>query len=423
MAELEHLKKKIEALEKQENARQENTQKEDTEQQSAESQTAKAKKEEANNVAKTDKANQGIEIGGAVRYQYTWSDYDEDNESRGGDVDFNLFRLDLDGQLGDFILSAQYRWYDYMDVVHHAWIGYELEENQMFKLGIQEVPFGNFPQSANSFFYSTAFFVGLQADFDTGLNWTFDNNDYRFDIGFFPNDELGGVDGWVDDRKDRYSFDVLGVRLPGESISAAPTAALGEHNTVNLRAAKKFTLDSFTTIEPGVSYQKGKLSQNGKWSDIEGLGHTNTHIGTHSSWAAHLALDWKKLNLRLQYAGYDYDIDNYDVQQLIVGSYNFYGSIPASADTWLINVAWEQPVNLGPINKIKFFNDYSQMINKSGNLEDTWMNSTGMIISAGPLYTYVEWFRAKNQPFIGGSLVGNSSEHNERVNVNLGFYF
>lgn len=366
---------------------------------------------------------QGIEIGGAVRYQFTWSEFDKDNSDRAGDLDFNLFRLDLDGEVDNIILSAQYRWYDYMNVVHHAWIGYEFSDKQTLKFGIQEVPFGNFPRSANSFFYSTAYFVGLQADFDTGLNWTYEDKRYRVDVGYYPNDELGGVDGWVEDRKDRYSFDVVGLRLEGESIFADPSAELGESNTINARFSRKYTIAPKFNIEPGVSYQQGNLSQDGSWNSIEALGNEATKVGEHSSWAAHLNIDWQAFNFQFQFASYENTIKNYDAKQFVVGSFNFYGSIPATADTWLTNIAWEKAVNFGPIKKIRLFNDYSRLTNKSDGSDPTWMNSTGMIVSAGPLYTYIELFRAKNQPFVGGSLVRNDSEDKQRLNINIGYYF
>jgi len=34
--------------------------------------------------------------------------------------------------------------------------------------------------------------------------------DWQLDLGFFKNDERGGVDGYVDNRRDRYSYDVVG---------------------------------------------------------------------------------------------------------------------------------------------------------------------------------------------------------------------
>ncbi|MFC3122777.1 porin [Agaribacter flavus] len=408
-AELALLKKKIEALE----ALQEEAE-----------QAKKSEPELVNTQQHTSKRDEnGIKIGGAFRYQYTYSDFDQDNQDRAGDLDFNLFRLDFKGKIDDFSLSAQYRWYDYMNVVHHAWIAYDFNERNQLKFGIQEVPFGNFPKSANSFFYSTAYFVGIQADFDTGLNWTWQDKGYRLDLGFFPNDELGGVDGWVDDRKDRYSFDVLGLRLSGEGIFSEPEAQLGESNTFNLRLSKQFDLAERMNIEPGVSFQKGHLSQNGRWRDISGLGHKQNQVGNHASYAAHVNFDYHNLNAQFQYARYKYEVDGINAEQFAVGSFNFYGTIPASANAWLLNLSWEKPVNWGAITKIRLFNDYSQLTNKSGNFDKTWMNSTGVIVSAGPLYTYIEYYKAKNQPFIGGNLVGNDEIAKGRLNMNIGYYF
>ena len=64
--------------------------------------------------------NWPIKIHGAVRFQYEYNDYNSGNENRGGDLDFDIFRLNFDGEIGDVILSAEYRWFHYMDVVKHA---------------------------------------------------------------------------------------------------------------------------------------------------------------------------------------------------------------------------------------------------------------------------------------------------------------
>lgn len=54
-------------------------------------------------------ANEGVHLGGAVRWQFSHEGYDSDNKRRNGDIDFDIFRLDLDGFIGDITLSAQYR--------------------------------------------------------------------------------------------------------------------------------------------------------------------------------------------------------------------------------------------------------------------------------------------------------------------------
>ena len=65
---------------------------------------------------------QKIDVGGAVRFQYNYKDWDEGNKDKGGDIGFDTFRLNLDGEIGEMILSAEYRWYPQSDWdgIHHG---------------------------------------------------------------------------------------------------------------------------------------------------------------------------------------------------------------------------------------------------------------------------------------------------------------
>ena len=64
------------------------------------------------------------------------------------------------------------------------------------------------------------------------------------------------------------------------------------------------------------------------------------------------------------------------------------------------------------------------MTDKSGDFNnDTIMNVLGVAISAGALYTYVDLVRAKNQPFVGGTMAGDSDDWQTRFNINFGYYF
>ncbi len=170
-----------------------------------EQQIAELKKEVNANTKSSADLTPKIKIGGAVRFQYSYEDYDDDNKDRGGDFDFDTFRLDVNGSIGDVRVSAQYRWYQYMDVVHHAYAAYDFNENGEGQVGITQVPFGNLNYNSNSFFFSSAYYTGLEDDYDTGLSFIgkYDNHDIR--IAYFVNDELGGLDGYVDNRTDRYS--------------------------------------------------------------------------------------------------------------------------------------------------------------------------------------------------------------------------
>ncbi len=359
-------------------------------------------------IVEEEKEN-SIEFGGAARFQYKYEDYAESNKERGGDLEFDLFRIDVDGNLGDILFSAQYRWFQYMNVVHHAWVGYDFDESQQGKIGVTQVPFGILTYASNSYFFSSNFYLGLEDDYDLGLNYTYKTDDNRLDLAFYKNDELGGLDGYVSDRSDRYAYDVVGVRLAGEGTYDAPTLEAAESNTFNARYVHNLTF-SDVAVELGASVQSGQL-------DIAG-----DQDGDRFAAAMHGVVNYDRWNLKLQVTGYEYDVDGMDVEQMVVGAYHFYDSIPAEATTYIANVAYSLPVSIGPISNLTFYNDYSLVADKSADLEDTFMNVTGMAITAGGLYTYVDFVVAENQPFIGGSMVGNG-EVNKRVNINFGYYF
>ncbi|ACA86132.1 carbohydrate porin [Shewanella woodyi] len=356
-----------------------------------------------------EKKDNSIKFGGAARFQYSYEDYSDSNKDRGGDLDFDLFRIDVDGNIGDILFSAQYRWFQYMNVIHHAWVGYNFDDTQQGKIGVTQVPFGILTYASNSYFFSSNFYLGLEDDYDLGLNYTYKTDANRLDLAFYKNDELGGLDGYVSDRSDRYAYDVVGVRLPGEGIYDVPTLEAAESNTFNARYVHNLTFND-VAVELGASAQAGEL-------DIAGA-----QDGDRFAAAIHGVVNYNRWNLKLQVTGYEYDVDGMDVEQMVVGAYHFYDSIPAEATTYIGNLAYSLPVSIGPISNLTFYNDYSLVTDKSADLEDTFMNVTGMAITAGGLYTYVDFVVAENQPFIGGSMVGNG-EVNKRVNINFGYYF
>lgn len=371
-----------------------------------ERQIEELKKDVTSNKKSTADLTPKIKVGGAVRFQYSYEDYNDGNEDRGGDFDFDTFRLDLNGTIGDVRLSAQYRWYQYMDVVHHAYVAYDFNKNWEGQIGITQVPFGILNYNSNSFFFSTGYYAGLEDDYDAGVSFIgkYDNHDIR--IAFFKNDELGGVDGYVSDRTDRYSYDVVGIRGGEEGIYDAPATAMGETNTLNLRYAYQFD-----NTEIGASLLTG---------DLEG---TSGSVGDHNAYAIHVKANIGKIGVMAQYTDYEYDLDN-NSDFVAVGAYSFHDTIPAEATLYNLNLSYSQDVSIGPITNLTYYNDYNVMTDKSGSLkEDTMMNVTGVAISAGGIYAYVDYIVAKNQPFIGGTLAGDSNDNNKRLNINIGYYF
>ncbi|AAZ26670.1 carbohydrate porin [Colwellia psychrerythraea] len=368
---------------------------------------AKLEKQDTEDQKKISSLTPDIKIGGAVRVNYNYSD---SNKDRGGDLDFSLFRLDLNGTIGDIRLSAEYRWYTYMDVVHHAYAAYQFNENWEGQIGVTKVPFGNLDYNSNSFFFSDAFYAGLEDDYDAGLKFIgkFDNHDIR--LAYFLNDEAGGSG-----TNARYSFDVVGLTDLDENGAiidpfAAPTVGLSESNTINLRYTYTFDNDVVKT-EVGGSFLTGELE-----------GATDS-LGDRTAYAVHLKSNMNNFTLMLQYTDYDYDLDNGD-DFVTVGAYAYNDSMPTSATIYNINLAYSYDVDFGAFDNLTFYNDYTVMTDKSGNFkEDTQMNVFGVGVTAGPIFGWVDYVAGTNQPFNNGTLVGDSTEWEHQLNIQIGYYF
>ena len=48
-----------------------------------------------------------------MRTNYSYTSYDDGNKNRGGDFDFDIFRLNFSGDVGDVQLNAEIRFFDY----------------------------------------------------------------------------------------------------------------------------------------------------------------------------------------------------------------------------------------------------------------------------------------------------------------------
>lgn len=352
----------------------------------------------------------GIKLGGAIRTNYSHTSYSDGNKNRGGDFAFDIFRLNLNGSIGDVLLNAEIRFFDYMTAVKYAYVGYQLNEEWQVQAGITQVPFGNWPYNSHNWFFSTNYYIGLEDDHDLGILFKRSIKDnWQLDLAFFKNDELGGVDGYVSSRADRYSYDVVGFRLPGDGIYDDLAQPLGEYNTLSGRFAYHFEHREGFTTEVGVSALHGGLH--------DGL----NRAGDYNAWAVHLNSHFDRWNLQLQHGEYRYNVDGID--RMAVGAYAFYDSIAAKAKTSTVNLAYSLPVEFGPVTWMQFYNNYGLVYNKSDNTADTWMNVTGFSVAAGGFFTYFDLVHARNQPFVGGSASGDSNDTERRFNINIGYYF
>ena len=136
--------------------------------------------------AKADEAERSLTLGGAVRFNYGWLDY-----AANPGFDAELLRVDAKGHAGRAFFSLQYRWYDGFDAVHHAWAGWKLDESSDIRAGIQQNPFGLLPYAAQSFWFGSGYYLGIEDDYDLGVVWQRGSGAHQWHAGVFFGDEYG----------------------------------------------------------------------------------------------------------------------------------------------------------------------------------------------------------------------------------------
>ena len=148
-------------------------------------------------------AKSNLKIGGAVRVNYSYKEYDEQSKGTLGNLEFELFRLKVSSEIGQFKLFAQYRWYSEFSMPEYAYISYELTDKSEFQLGLNKVPYGILPYSSFGYWESILYHIGLEDDNDLGLKYSYDDQLWQIDLGCYKKAELNS------DNHARYSFDVV----------------------------------------------------------------------------------------------------------------------------------------------------------------------------------------------------------------------
>lgn len=346
-----------------------------------------------------------FKFGGAVRLNYSWRDFDEQGKDRVGDFELELFRINADGEIGDVRLSAEWRRYNDFQAIHHAWIGYEFNEQLEARVGISQVPFGILPFASHSFWFGGTYYLGLEDDYDTGIQVVHDpNDDWTFHYAFYKNPEYAD-----DNRFGRYSFDLV---TEGDQQNS-------EINQYNLRGERHLSFGNVGTLDLGASLQGGQIFNS-----------ITRKKGERYAFAGHANADLGPWNLQLQGIRYEFDPENpagMDDNFVQTGAFEFPFLMAARANVYTINVARNFNASLGPITAGTCYNDFTFIDPKVDNSADSIQNVTGCSIVAGGVFAFVDWISGKNMWFAGGDGIGRNAttagKWRSRLNVNIGFYF
>ncbi|MFC4728486.1 hypothetical protein [Coralloluteibacterium thermophilus] len=346
--------------------------------------------------ALAQEVDEGLHLGGAVRFTTGWRDY---GPSEGdGDVDLELLRVDVRGRRGAFEFSAQYRWYETFDAIHHAWVGWRLDEGRGLRLGVQQVPIGLLPTASHGFWFGSGYYLGVEDDYDLGLVWRDIDAGRSWHVGLFAADEYGT--GW---RYGRYSFDVASV----------PGSEHRERERLVLRHARRLERGGWD-LELGGSAALGRIEAR-----------PSGRHPRHALGALHAEAARGPLSLQLQWLRYGYSVDG---ERIALAAFDAPFEIAARADVYTANLAYAFDMDGRWLDALTCYNDFSTTRPRRGpGLADSYQNVLGCSFGKGPMLTYVDLISGRNMWFVGGPGVGidegDAGRWHSRLNINLGFYF
>jgi len=379
-----------------------------------------------------DEEEPSLHVGGALRFNMILQSYESDIDANSSSFTMDTWRINvLYDNPGGIGLNFEYRFYPTFGThfIKQGWLDYDFSDRTQAQLGVTQVPFGNLQYNSNNWWFSLPYYVGLEDDHDMGLKLTRTSENWQWDFAYFFQPEPEGPPAaFGTGGSGRYSYDVV----------PEGNASLSERNQFNIRGAYLTAGGS----EVGASLQYGQL-YNSALDQFDGR----------YAFAVHADINSGNFNIKPQFLYYNMDgVDDagQDLSTVFMGAYGI--PYEVSTEAWIatLGLSYSYDVDWGPITNLNFYNDFSYMENSVGDgttnlasgetltlnddFQHTVQNITGVLVSAGPVFTYFDIAQGINHPWLTDNFgvgVGpghedldiGDSEYNIRFNINIGFYF
>lgn len=349
-----------------------------------------------------------LKVGGALRYNYNYSSWKPNQKKRGGDFGFEVFRINVDAVYKQWEFHIDQRFYVEAfggAFLKYGWFQYNLNKNSHLKFGLIPSYFGAQQFNSHSWFFNLPFYVGFEDDHDMGLSYDFENDNRQLDLGFYKNAEDLSLSDNSPISDSRYNYDFSGRNK--------------EINQVTVRYNEKLSGKMPSKIG-------GTLQYGGIWNlDTK-------EVGSQFAIGAHYEGDYKNWNVKAQFISYDNKPMNAPGESrdiIEMTAYGFPYQTAAKANIYSFSLAYTMKVDWKPISSIQFYNDFNYMDKAVSEWEDTQMNVLGMLVTAEPMYIYVDYALGKHQPWLGpqwtNALTSGDSNNGweSRFNINFGYYY
>lgn len=349
-----------------------------------------------------------VDIGGALRFNYNLSSWKPEQKKRGGDFGYDMFRINAVAAYRGIYVNAEYRHYSEAfggGMLKQGWFGYKFSEENELQLGLTQVPFGIQQYNSHNWFFNLGYYMGLEDDHDMGIKYMHLGEEFEYQLAYFKNAEELNFGNTSAISPSRYSYDVAGNNK--------------EIHQVNAKLLHKW----------GDSLQ----SRLGASAQYGGLYNIQTNeTGDHYALALHYEADYKLWNFKSEAMLVSHNPQNEEGNSEDIITMAAYGApyeVAADFNLYTLAIARDVPVNWGPVSNLQFYNDFGYMQKKRDDFEDSFMNVMGVLVTAGNLYTYIDYAAGYNHSWLGGNFVDDFAAGNPnakweaRFNINFGYYF
>lgn len=365
-----------------------------------------------------EKEKDFLKFGGSIRFNTIVKNFEKSEKTLDISALFDVFMLTADAHKAGFDLSLQYRFYPESKThfFRHAYIGYKIDEAWYAKLGIIQKPFGIAGYASHNWFFQLPYYLGLEDRHAIGMGITNTLNKWTFDLAYFrqasPSGPIKGEDSSVGNG--RYSYAIINTTgiVNGDIVDAN----IRELDQFNTRVRYQVTNE----LELGVSAQIGRIYN-------KTLDKSNWGI----NWAFHTVYDYKNWNFKGEIVGYNYnsrsDLGN-KLDAVQMAAYGSAYDVASKGIIYVAGVSYTIPINNRFIQSISTYFDYAYLDKKIKDYSGTHHIVPGMMITTGPIYTYIDYAIGKNQPWFSSSFSGlakgsDNARWNGRFNINIGYYF
>ncbi len=386
-----------------------------------------------------------VSVGGSLRFNTLFRAYNtpfeqgNDRVLGDGGFTFDTFRINASGSYGGLIFDTEYAIYPESFgglFIHHGWVGYEFSDSRQFQVGVSQVPFGIQPYASSSWFFNSAYYVGLEDDYDAGIKAIVTPGNWELKGAYYMNAEQ--TDFFAGQDFSRYSYDVAPVSAAAYEVVPGGNdlrSDLREEHQFNVKVAYTFDHGNLGSTNVGVSAQRGQL-----------LNQSTGDTGGHGAVAAHLHGRYGGFDAKLQYSKQEFDPPLTDAEKqafnntagvdygaedfVVMGAYAFPQRVASEHDVYSSSLAYHIPVELGPISEFKPYYDFSMVTKNVDGWNDNVTHDVGMLTTAGPLFLYTDLNVSKGHPFNHpadgfSSVMAENNDNEWRVafNMNIGLYF